>query len=235
MLMGLSSILLLAGCSEEAKTMNQLEEEVLALTEENATLSAQASGMAVTEESTETSLRTIEGSAIPEFTTIDGKIKFPNSLNVPLSVDDVNNSNVTVGSMFHFTPSTNWLMQMDGATLHFTHPSKVWGDIKAIGVDEGVLEEDMQPILQSFFTDFPTTSIKYRKIYMDETVNGMLARAEITVDKKPHVVNVGFVTRGEYGVLFLFDYEDNKTGVQQELVDLLLSSGSYGDTRIKLE
>lgn len=227
------------GCSKneiaQKKKIEQLEATIEAKDEEISSLKKDMNNLTITEVLPETSLREVEGSTVPTFETIDGKIKFPNSLVVPNSNEDINNSYVQVGTKFKFTPSSNWLYSLKGATLNVNHPSKVWGSIKAISVADLVLEADMQPMLQKFFEGFPGTTITYRKVFIEDRISGMIAKSAIPVDGKEYMLNVGFVQRGEYGILLLFAYEDDKSGVQQELIDLLLSSGVYGDESIKLE
>lgn len=225
------------GCEylELRSEIKQLNKTIENLQAQNKTLKEQIEGLTVTEVAMETSLYAVEGETVPSFHTIDGQIKFPNKLQIPYSKEDINNSNIMVGSMFKYTPSDNWLVRLKGATLEVSHPSRIWGTIKAVSVDEPVPEPQMKPLLQGFFKGFPATTIEYRKIFMEDQVVGLIAKAKIPVNKKEHVVNVGFMTRGEYGQLFLFDYEDNKTGVQQELIDLLISSGTFADSKVKLE
>lgn len=224
----------LVGC-EGKKEIENLRKTVTALEEENKQLKEKLAGMNISEVIPESSLREVEGSTVPEFQTIDGKIKFPNKLEVSNSKDDVNNSYVRVGSVFNFYPSNNWIIKLDGSTLELSHPSKVWGRVKAISVEESVPEENMRGLLQKFYNKFPATTVSYRKVFMDDRVVGMLSRAEIKVDKKPYIINVGFAVRGDYGVLFLFAYEKGESTVQQELVDLFISSGTYSDAKISLE
>jgi hypothetical protein len=235
---GISAVVLmtlLVGCGDNTAEVKTLKDQVVGLEKQNELLKKQSSNMAVTEVTPESSLRTVEGSTTPAFETIDGKIQFPNKLVLPNSKDDVNNSNVMVGSKFKFTPSNNWHINMNGSVMEVNHPAKIWGTIKAITVKEVVPEANMKSILQGFFNGFPATTITYRKVFMDDRVMGMIASATITVDKKPYVVNIGFVTRSENGILTLVAYEDNKSGVQQELVDLFIGSATYGETKIKLE
>jgi hypothetical protein len=225
----------LAGCGDNTGEIKTLTDQVAGLTKQNELLQKQVGSMSVTEVKPENSLKTVAGAVVPTFETIAGKIQFPNKLTLPDSRDDVNNSNMMVGSRFKFTPSNNWIANMNGTTLEVSHPSKIWGSIKAVIVRDGVAEDKMQPMLQAFFTGFPATTIKYRKVFMDDRTVGMIASAPIEVDAKPYVINVGFATRGENGVMTLFAYEDNKSGVQQELIDLFVGSATYGDVKIKLE
>jgi hypothetical protein len=237
---GLLSVALLnlTGC-EYANLKKEIKSQkavIESLEAEGLDLQAQKDGLTVTEVINDTSLYTVDGATIPTFQTVEGKVKFPNKLTLPNSTQDINNSHIMIGSMFKYNPSDNWLVRMNGATLEVNHPAAIWGNIKSIVVTgDALTEEQMKPILQGFFNKFPATTIEYRRIYMADLVIGMMATANIVVDKKPHVVNVGLMTRGEYGQIFLMDYADNKTGVQQELIDLLLSSGSFGDEKITLE
>ncbi|MNV28190.1 hypothetical protein D3C71_1193730 [compost metagenome] len=231
-----SCFLLLFGCGsdgsaeiESLKKDNQFLEstvEQLKLKIENAT---------VTEVAKESSLKIVDGAPIG-FETINGKITFPNAIKLPDSKDDVNNSYVMVGSRFKYTPSSNWVFKMNGTTLELYHPaSKINGSIKSIATKEGLRDEAiMKQILQNFYTGFPTTTISYKRLYMDEYVVGLLSYAKITVDSKPMTAIAGFLTRGEYAQLYLFAYADDG-GVQEELVNLLIASGTLGDVKIKIE
>lgn len=230
----------LSGCSaatvlEKNKEIEQKDEQINNLQDEIAQLRVDIKNLSVTEVSPETSLKEVEGTEVPVFETIDGKIKFPNTLQLPNSKFDVNNSYVMVGSRFRFNPSNNWLMRLKGTSLEFSHPSKLWGTIKAVSITEPMPFESMQPLLQNFFNGFPATTITYRKVFIEDAISGLIAKANLTVDGKPHVVNVGFVQRGEFAVLILFDFEDDNSGVQQELIDLLISSGTFGESKLKLE
>ena len=49
----------------------------------------------------------------------------------------------------------------------------------------------------------------------------------VPVEKKM-IVNVGFSVLGDYGVSFMFIYDADNASISQELVDLLIRSGSYG-------
>ena len=72
-------------------------------------------------------------------------------------------------------------------------------------------------------------------MHIDEVVSGLFAQADIVIDGKNNSLMVGFVNRGESAVLMMFLYEDNDTGVQKGLVDSFIRSGSFGDSRIRLE
>lgn len=228
----------LTGCEylDLKKTIKEQEATIEALEQNGADLQAQKDGLTVTEVGVETSLKEVEGSNTYAFETIEGKIKFPNKLTIDETQNDANTSYIQVGSTFKYKPSDNWVVRMKGSTMELNHSARIWGNIKSVTYDGERLDEAvMKAKLQGFFNKFPKTTIEYRKIYMEENVVGMLAKANITVDKKPHVVNVGFLTRGETGQLYLFDYEDDQSGVQQELVNLLISSGYVGDTQLTLE
>lgn len=220
----------LAGCGDD-----DLEAQVKSLTEQNEQLLQSQSENTITEQSVDSSLQQIEETGNFEFFKIEDKIIFPDSLVVPDSTVGVSDSNVRVGSEFSFTPSDNWLVRVKGSTVEFNHPANVWGSIKAISVEETAPSSTFKPVIQSFFSRFPKTTIEYRSLFLEEYEVGVLASAKMTVDKKDHVVNVGFVTQGESGVLFMFDYEDNKTGIQQELIDSLVGSGVIGDAKIKID
>lgn len=228
----------LTACGDPEGYKKQIEELKLeneGLYTQIDSLNALLGGMQITEQALQTSLQSIEGKEVPEFVTIENAINFPNTLHYPESTEDINNSNVMVGSRYQYSPSSNWLVRVNGTTLELNHPAKIWGKIKAFTSQTEILEEEMKANLQSFFTGFPATNIEYRRIYIDERISGMIATAPITVDGKKHVVTVGFAIRSELGQLYMFNYEDNESGVQQELIDLLIASGMYSSSKLILE
>lgn len=210
-----------ATIESQKATINQLNKDI--------------EGLGITEVQHDSSLKEVEGSKVPIFETIDGKIVFPTRLDMPNASEAANNSNVLVGDKYKFKPSTNWVMRLQGSTLELSHPSKVWGNLKAISIAEPLPKDTLKQLLQGFYKDFPGTTITYRDIFIDGRNAGMLSRAPITVDDKPFVVNAGVIQKGEYAMLILFAQEEDGSGVQQELVDLLISSGHYGDYKISLE
>lgn len=232
----LVSSVLLTGCFGGGKEA-ELQAQIESLQRVNAELEAESSSGQT--QAFSSSLITVEGSGVQEYVTIDNLIKFPNDNGVVDTDDDVANSFVRIGSAFAYAPSNNWEVRVDGATAHFNHPQKVWGTIKAIKVDEGAMDdpgvEQVMAGIQNFLNGQPISNQKTRKIYMSDYHTGYLVSGDMTVDKKKYVVNVGSLVYGDYGSLFLFVYEDNQTGVQQELIDLLISSGNYGDTSIMLQ
>lgn len=233
----LTLLLPLTGCAwfDQADQIKDLEGEVESYEKQITLLKQQVNDTTVKEIIPETSLQAVEGSTQLQFMFIADRIVFPNKLQLPDSSDDISNSNIMVGSKFRFVPSDNWLSKMRGSQLDLNHPAKIWGSIKGVILKEKITEANMQPLLQQFFIGFPSTTITYRKVFIEDAVAGMLASAPITVEGKDFVVTVGFAQRAENAVLFLFTHEDDKSGVQKELIDLLLRSGTYAESRIKLE
>lgn len=225
-------MLSLAGCGDDTEA---LQKEIKTLRSQNNQLMQAQSDNAITENSIDSSLRQIEETGNFEFFKQEDKLIFPDALVIPDSSVGVSDSNVRVGASYNFSPSDNWLVKIKGSTVDFSHPANVWGSIKSVSVDETVAPDMYKPIIQKYFSRFPKTTITYRSLFIEEYELGVLASAKLVVDKKDHVVNVGFITRGEAGVLFMFDFEDNKTGIQQELVDSLIGSGMLGDSKIKID
>lgn len=223
----------LSACGDDKEAVNA---EIESLKSQNASLQAQIEQGTIYENQIKTSLREVEGLGTLEFQSIDNKIIFPNELTVPYSSADVSTTRVQIGSGFAFSPSNNWLFKTTGSKIDLQHPSQVWGSIKSVRYDgETLTLDEMRATLQQFYKGFPETTLTYRNIFIGDYQRGLLSSANITVDKKPYIVNSGFLTYGDKGVLMLFAFEDNKTGVQQELIDVLVRTGVYGQESIKLE
>ena len=69
------------------------------------------------------------------------------------------------------------------------------------------------------------------------TIMEKKTRSEVTVAQKDMVINVGFVNKSDYALSFMFVYDAVGGSNSQELVDLLLKSGSFGysGSALKLE
>jgi len=212
-----------------------LEEANNSYRDEIARLNTSIENMRVSEVEIITSLQSVDGGLGYEFVRVEDKIVFPNRLALPGASIDVSNSNMVVGSRFRFIPSNNWVARMGGSTLELSHPAKMWGSVRAVTLRDRVANADMQPLLRNFFVGFPTTTIQYRNIHLGDTLAGLLASADISVSGVAHRVIVGFIQRGENAVLLLFVYENDSTGVQAELIDSFITSGFFGDSRIRLE
>lgn len=225
----------------EAKVA-QLEQDKVDMTEERnarvAELQQAIKDMTVTELLPTTSLQRVEATGVPELWLQEGDFIAPNPLQIPETVDSVNDSYVQIGEKFTFRPSDRWLLNSQGSTYEFSHPQKIWGKIRALTSKNEVLEADMQPLIQSFFLGYPETTITYRKIFIDAKVVGLMGKATVDMHYTPEesteattkemVINVGFVQRSGYVISFLFVYDAEGGSNSQELLDLLLKSGSYG-------
>lgn len=185
------------------------------------------------------SLTEIAGSGAIEFNTIEDMIKFPTPLTVPMASADSNATTIRIGSNFFITPSDNWFVRLNGTTANFQHPSKIWGKVKTIRVnypdDEYPTVNDIKRQVDKFYTKFKSTDITYRRVFFGGQAKGVLSKAKITVDKKTHYLNVGYFLKGDYAVLIMFDYEENNTGVQQELIESLLNTINSGGNDLRLE
>ncbi len=202
-----------------------------------------------------TSLQRIEATEVPELWLIDGDFIAPNPIELPNATESVNDSYMQIGQKFIFRPSDRWVVTSRGATYEFGHPQQIWGKIRAFGIRDLIPNDDMKDLVMNFFVGYPATEITYNKIFIDDRLVGMRGKAEVTVkyredgtiitdetdggsySEKNIVINVGFLQRSEYALSFIFVYDAEGGSNSQELIDLLLRSGSYGTSggSIKLE
>lgn len=193
----------------------------------------------VTEVAPETSIQRVEGTEIPEFWFRAGGFVAPNKLTLPNTSEDINNTAIQLGSRFKFSPSERWVLKSKGTTLEVAHPERIWGTVKALAHKERLGEDQYKVLLQGFFKGYPKTTVTYRNVYIEDNVVGMMARANLTIkDSKgvatPMILNVGFAQRGDHSLVWMF-LHDSKSANGQELIDLLLRSGQYGESKLKLE
>lgn len=213
----------------------ELEEQKLAYEQEIADLEEQFDNRTITETKVTTSLQTVNGELLPKFVTIDGNYVFPDTIDVPGATADAAKTFIQVGSRFKFTPSNNWVVKLGGSQIDLQHPAKVYGTIKALNVDDIVQIDVINEELKSFYSQWTSTSVTYKKAFIDDSNVGMLSYATTTFNDKPTGVVNGIIQRGDAAFSFIFVYEDDYTGVQVELIESFIRSGSFGSDLITIE
>lgn len=232
----------LSGCD---KTVQKQKKEIASLNATIESLEAEIDDLTeavndttVTESKMTTSLQKVDGKIVPEFRFVEDTLVFPNKLELPGAKIDVATTKINVGSKYSFSPTDKWATRMEGSAVHVNHPTKIWGTLKALNIEdiEGLRSEDVKKdLLQQFFVGFPATNITYSKIYIDENNTGMMAYAPITVEEQNYGVIVGFNIRSPYSLSFLFTFADDGSGVQRELVNSLLKTVQYGSSQLAFE
>lgn len=237
--LALSMLVSLTGCEEEEvvskEEYNKVVKNLNAYKQGYAKL--KNSVVKANEENVKNSLRDVTGKGNYEFETIDNLIKFPTPLTLKGSFVDVNRSSVRVGSLVTMSPSTNWVIRFNNSITYLDHPSKIHASIRTIGSDYDVKPgvPFFKSSLQRFFAKFPKGDITYRRIFVGSTVSGLMGTINVTVDKKPHVVSAIVSSYSSTGFLMVIDYEDNRQGTQQEMVDSLIQSVVVENSIVRVE
>jgi hypothetical protein len=177
------------------------------------------------------SLTEING--VKTFRTINDKFILPTTVEVPDSTIDSGVSRLQVGSRFVFIPSESWVISLNGVTVNLSHSGGITGSIKALKVKNVLSESDMTNIIRSAFDKFPTSSIEFRKLFIDDRVAGISGSCITEIDNKPFVVTIGYLNRSENALMFGFKY-DSRTN-SKELVDLFIRSGTFGTSPVRWE
>lgn len=234
LVMLMSLFLSACGNDEELKVLQQENQYLKQRIEE---LNSQLGTSTITESVVESSIRKVDGENRLYFEKIEGDIVFPNALTVPGAKDDVNNSYIQIGTIFRYKPSNNWVTRLVGTTLELSHPSKISGTLKSIGVLNVLPEAEVRQVLQNFYQGFPSTTVNYRKVYLDTATIGLISTTTMDVEGKEHGLTVGYFGVGEYGLLLTLQYEkaEDNGFIQQELVDTLVKSIMVADRSIALE
>ena len=213
----------------------ELEEQKLAYEQEISDLEEQFENRKITETKVTTSLQTVNGELVPKFVTIDGNYVFPDKIDVVGSTADAAKTNIQIGSRFKFTPSTNWIIKLGGSQVDLQHPAGVYGTIKALNVKDLVPMDTINEELKSFYAQWTSTAVTYKKAFIDDKNVGMLSYATTTFNDKPTGVVNGIIQRGDCAFSFLFVYDDDYTGVQVELIESFIKTGGIGSDLITIE
>lgn len=179
-----------------------------------------------------TSLQKVKGKDTPEFWLREGEFIAPEALKIPTITEDTGAPCVKLGSKFTVEPSSSWLLSLKGTQVEMSHPQKIWGKMKAYKVEERIkAEEQYMQIVKGFFEGdaekYPATTIRYKKVFIGGKLAGMLGTADYTMhtekgEEKEVTIEVGYAQRAEYGLQWLFLYDRQESGVNKELISLLL-------------
>lgn len=231
----------LTACGDDDKVVSQEEYNKLmktaqqyksAYTTLNSKMKAESSSLEA-----RNSLVDVTGKGNYEFQTIDNLIKFPQALALKGSFVDANRTNIRVGTASTISPSNNWVMRFKGSITYFDHPSKIHMSVRSIATEyeNKPTVEFYKKQIATFYSKFPKGNITYRRVFSGAEVTGVMGTINVTVDKKPHVISALVMNNGTPGLLMVVDYEDNKQGTQQELVDSIVQSTVVVDKAIRLE
>lgn len=187
------------------------------------------------------SLQVIDGTVDPVMKYVEQSFVFPTAMRVDGTTEDYNNTALQLGSSFKIVPSNNWVTKIQGVQANFSHPLGIIGTIKALNAEELYLEDlgvDYKTLSASFVQGIPTDTIRYSNLYLEDSIVGAMATADIKMElqhNKSHLVT-GLVHHGDNALTFAFvvDSGDNNN-TAMEMVRLLVSSIKKGDVSISIE
>ena len=177
-----------------------------------------------------------DGTGRLTFNSFRDMIHFPEPFDYPGSTQISNVTSVQLSNSLKITPTSNWTFKLIGTTLELEHVSGVVGTIKVGEITEVYKRDDLQEdVFTPFFGGFPPETIKYSKIFLDETWRGLQAMTATTVDNEPAYLRAGMVGLGGQSFVYMFLYDGEKDDEKDEIIQNILKTTKMSGQEIRIE
>ena len=168
-----------------------------------------------------------DGTGRLTFTSVDSKVSLPVEFNYPGAVETAGISAVRVSDSVSIFPSGRWVNSVNGATIELYHSTGIsfklsvgFLDREARKLTTDKLEEKMN----EFFSNLPPSSIKYSRVYLDDTWFGLDAKTDTFIDEAKSQIRCGWIGYGETAVNYFAVYDGEVDDDKDETILNLINS-----------
>lgn len=177
-----------------------------------------------------------DGSGKKTFNSIGGKILFPGELKYTNATQAPNTSKLNLSDKISIVPSDNWVVQINGTTTQYSHPSGVYGTIKVASIVEIVKASEIdETILKPFIDTIPHISEELGSIFIEDNWRGRHATMTILNNEKPAVLKCGVIGYSDISMSYTFYYDGDIDSNKTELINSLLKTISFGSQKMRIE
>lgn len=163
------------------------------------------------------------------FNSIDGKITFPSAFEYPESTQSPNTSSINITTNLTISPTSNWLVKVDGTTLELEHTNGIEGLIKAGDIKNAIPNDSFQEIFTKFFEEFPPEKIVYSKLFLGEQWWGLQAMTPTRIDGEEAYIRCGMVGFSRQCFTYMFLYRGEQNNFNDEtILNLIKTIKLYG-------
>ena len=170
------------------------------------------------------------------FNSVDSKIIFPASFIYPDAQQATANGNISIVQGVTISPSSNWVMKLNSATLELEHSSGISGTIKIGNMSKVYTSTELQTeVLSQWFLGLPPSDIIYSNITVDGNAYGCQAVTPTSIDSEDAYLRCGMFASGSMSVTYVFVYRGDKDINKDEAITSLLNSIDLGGANIIVE
>ena len=170
------------------------------------------------------------------FNSFENKIIFPTHLEYPNSEFAIANGNISIVQGITITPSSNWIMKMNGTSIELEHPNGVSGTIK-VAVQHYVYtpEQLQEQVYKEWFEQLPASNITYTNISIGGGRFGCQAASPTLIDGENAFIRCGLFASGDYCVEYTFVYRGNQDITKDESITSLLNTIKMNGQNVIIE
>ena len=240
----------LAGCGSKNEDP-LLKESKQSLVEMINNQNLQIDGLLAELDKKETLLKGITGEDIPPdaisvmgdgtgrltLNSYKGTITFPELFIYPSGVSIPADGRISIVNGVAFAPSSNWTINLNGATAEIEHNNGISGMIKAVGYEDRYNLEVLKVELDKWLETLPPDDqIQYTKIFVADNFCGYdVLSANSMIDGENAVIRVGMVAFGQKAVSYAFVYRGEQDSVKDEAVRSLIRSMEINTAKFVME
>lgn len=194
------------------------------------------------------------------YNSVLGKVIFDDILTYETGSQVANTSFISLASKFEMSPSSNWIVKLDGNTTQFNHPRGITGYMNICSTTDIMKPEDLKTsTVDTYVQKMGGRTIASNQLFLDDSLVGWYNEFSIDVNvpveveavetenteenveeaveieyvKKKMIVKAGSFSQLTNVISFTFMYDDEASS--RELVDNLLSTTKYNNRQLKFQ
>lgn len=171
------------------------------------------------------------------FKSYDSKIVFPSSFQYPGAESTPGNGTIDIASNVTITPSSNWIVRINGSTIELENTSSgISGTIK-VGAQYFLYGADslQSEVLSQWFQDIPASHIKYTNIYVSGQPYGCQAALQTTIDSEDAFLRCGMLGVNDMCITYIFVYRGQPDSDKDESITTLINTINICGSSVKAE
>lgn len=185
-----------------------------------------------------TAISTIgDGTGRLSFNSYKNTITFPELLMYPNSISTPAENKIYIVDEVGFTPSSNWVLKMDGTTVELEHSNGITGTIKVVAYDDMYDPEILKVRIQEWVDTLPPDELmQYTKIFVADNFSGYdVLSSSSMIDAENAVLRIGMTAFGKKAISYAFVYRGEADSVKDEAVKSLISSIEMNGSKLTME
>lgn len=245
------TILSLSGCKKDSDRDPLLDESKDSLVAMIRDQQTQINNYATEVEDLESKLKGVLGEDVPPeaistigdgtgrltFNSYKNTITFPELFMYPDCISAPADDRVSIVNGVTFSPSSNWVINLDGTTAEVEHTNSITGTFKVVAYNDVYDKEILKIKIDEWLATLPPDeAVQYTRIFVADNFCGYDVLSQNSmIDEEPAVIRVGMIAYGQKAVSYAFVYRGEADPIKNEAVKSLISSIQINTSELRME